>query len=50
MKMLYFFIILDKDIRCFCTVNLPKKRPLKIFKIEKMNRLTTNKNALILTN
>ncbi len=41
--------IFDKSISYFCPVILPKKRPSKIFKIEKFNRQTTDKNGLILT-
>ena len=30
----------------FCTIILPKKRSLKIFKIEKINRQAVDKNTL----
>ena len=42
-----FFIIFDKSISLFLSSYFTKKRPFKIFKIEKINRQTTNKNALI---
>ena len=42
-----FFIIFDKSISLFLSYYFTKKRPFKIFKIEKINRQTTNKNALI---
>ncbi|PMC10669.1 hypothetical protein CJ232_03980 [Hoylesella timonensis] len=41
------FTILDKSISLFLSYYFTKKRPFKIFKIEKINRQTTNKNALI---
>ena len=41
------FIIFDKSISLFLSSYFTKKRPIKIFKIEKINRQTTNKNALI---
>ena len=39
--------IFDKGGNCFCPIILPKKRPLKIFKIEKFNRQKVDKNTLI---
>ena len=44
------FAIFGKDIRLLLSYHFTKKRPSKIFKIEKFNRQTTCKNALILTN
>ena len=41
------FIFFDKSISLFLSYYFTKKRPFKIFKIEKINRQTTNKNALI---
>ena len=41
------FTIFDKSISLFLSYYFTKKRPFKIFKIEKINRQTTNKNALI---
>ena len=43
------FTIFDKSISLFLSYYFTKKRPFKIFKIEKINRQTTNKNALIRT-
>ncbi len=40
-------LILGKSIRCFLSYKFTKKRPSEIFKIEKINRQTTCKNALI---
>ena len=42
-----FFTILDKTISLFLSYYFTKKRPFKIFKIEKINRQTTNKNEMI---
>lgn len=42
------FTIFDKSISLFLSSYFTKKRPLKILKIEKMNRQTTDKNALFL--
>ena len=41
------FTIFDKSISLFLSYYFTNKRPFKIFKIEKINRQTTNKNALI---
>ena len=41
------FTIFDKSISLFLSSYFTKKRPLKISEIEKINRQTTNKNALI---
>ena len=41
------FTIFDKSISLFLSSYFTKKRPFKIFKIEKINRQMTNKNALI---
>ena len=40
-------LIFGKSIRCFLSYKFTKKRPSKIFKIEKNNRQTNCKNALI---
>ena len=45
-----FFAIFGKDIRLLLSYHFTKKRPSKIFKIEKFNRQTLNKKGLILTN
>ena len=45
-----FFAIFGKDIRLLLSYHFTKKRPSKIFKIEKFNRQMLNKNGLILTN
>ena len=45
-----FFAIFGKDIRLLLSYHFTKKRPSKIFKIEKFNRQTLNKNGLIFTN
>ena len=45
-----FFAIFGKDIWLLLSYHFTKKRPSKIFKIEKFNRQTLNKNGLILTN
>ena len=43
-----FFAIFGKDIRLLLSYHFTKKRPSKIFKIEKFNRQTLDKNVLIL--
>ena len=40
-------LIFGKSIRCFLSYHFTKKRPSEIFKIEKINRQTNCKNALI---
>ena len=45
-----FFAIFGKDIRLLLSYHFTKKRPSKIFKIEKFNRQMLNKNGLIFTN
>ena len=45
-----FFAIFGKDIRLLLSYHFTKKRPSKIFKIEKINRQTLNKIGLIFTN
>ncbi len=45
-----FFAIFGKDIRLLLSYYFTKKRPSKIFKIEKFNRQTLNKIGLIFTN
>ena len=51
MKELRLFIIITlwQISSLFLSYCFTKKRPSKIFKIEKFNRQTLNKNALILT-
>ncbi len=44
------FVIFGRDIRLLLSYHFTKKRPSKIFKIEKFNRQMLNKNGLILTN
>ena len=41
------FAIFDKSISLFLSSYFTKKRPFKIFKIEKINRQMTNKNGMI---
>ena len=46
------FLVAGKTARCglmFLSCNFTKKRPSKIFKIEKFNRQAIYKNGLILT-
>ena len=43
------FTIFDKSISLFLSSYFTKKRPFKIFKIEKINRQTNCKNKLILS-
>ena len=43
------FTIFDKSISLFLSYYFTKKRPFKIFKIEKINRQTNCKNKLILS-
>ncbi len=44
------FVIFGRDIRLLLSYHFTKKRPSKIFKIEKFNRQTLNKNGLIFKN
>ena len=41
------FTFFDKSISLFLSSYFTKKRPLKIFEIEKINRQMTNKNGMI---
>ena len=45
-----FFAIFGKDIWLLLSYHFTKKRPSKIFKIEKFNRQTLNKIGLIFKN
>ena len=45
-----FFAIFGNYIRLFLSYHFTKKRPSKIFKIEKFNRQMLNKIGLIFTN
>ena len=45
-----FFIFFHRSMQDTLSCYFTKKRPSKIFKIEKINRQTLDKNVLILTN